>query len=310
MKTKIFISALAGILFSLTFAAPLAPTEPSHQADAQELPFANDATPVAKELAPTPVGTSIVKRASANDPALHKPFYIAAAPVDTPVAKRAAGNDPILNQPFRIATPLAHTPVAKRAANDNPTNQPLRITALTDTPIVRRAVEDGNNLPQDNSDIGMHDSGLYAIYWTESTDDAREPVHVTKRDAIPPVASVDAENGGEMVAGRDSKRGDALLPFAYAYEQNAAGMANPPISRRDSGLMPLDFANEEASKEMTNSHIAKRDDALSPSGFYAIYWTEVTDKAHNDAPVVKRAAASSDAATAEIPVPRAPPVAN
>ncbi|EXJ71219.1 uncharacterized protein A1O5_05025 [Cladophialophora psammophila CBS 110553] len=271
MKTEIFISYLAGILFSQAFAAPLARTEPGHQADAQALAFVNDATPVAKGLAPTPVGTSIVKRASAHDSVWHEPFHIAAAPVDTHVAKRAAGNDPILNQLFRIATPLADTPVDKRAANDNPINQPLRISALTDTPIVRRAVEDGNNLPQDGSNIGMHDSGFYAIYLTESADDAREPAPIAKRDVILPVASVDAQNVEEMVAGRVSKRDDALLPFAYPYEENAAEMANPRISRRNSGLVPLTFTNEKAAKEMTNSHIAKRDDILSPSVFAFAY---------------------------------------
>jgi len=192
------------------------------------------------------------------------------APVGTPVANR-------------VASPPAGTPIAKRAADDRLIlNLPFQVVATpvvtpaakraacdtptlcdsADVPIAKRAAQDDNDLPLRSTNGNIRGSGFNDIHLDDFDTGAADLV--TKRD-------------------------DALLPsvFAFAYVQTADEIGD-------------DSTANNMARRNTGSVSNPTNDDMSGSGFYSIYWSDVTAEGSNDAPLAKRATAGSNDATADI----------
>jgi hypothetical protein len=189
------------------------------------------------------------------------------APVGTPVAKRAAEDGPILNQPLRIASALADSPIAKRAVGGNQAlGQPFSLTpvaaAPAKTPIARRAADDSPIL-----------------------------------NLAP--GSTPVSTGSESLLN---------LPFQIAATPVAATPIATPVAKRAACDIPLlcDSADvpiaKRAAQDDNDLPLGSTNGNVHGSGFYSIYWNDVTAEAFDDAPPVKRAIAGSNDAP---PVKRA-----
>ncbi|OAL30946.1 hypothetical protein AYO20_08531 [Fonsecaea nubica] len=316
MKTGVILSALAGVLFSQTLAAPLVPAELAREAQNQEL-SSNAATPIAKRLAGTPVGTPIALPLATNN-------------VATPIAKTPVG------------TPVG-TPIAKRLAG-TPVGTPIALPLATANGAAEEELAANKVFRRESQEDAMSPSVFAFAYLQPADEDNSEPITANK------IFLAHGESSANKVFKRDLRLAndpaDALSPsvFAFAYVQSAdvndsdlitankvfkRGLiiASDPadgdasankifLADGESSVNKVFLAEGEASAnkvfkrrlilasdpadgpvsankgflaegEASANKVAKRDlilanDDLSSAGFYSIYWNAAADESLAD----------------------------
>jgi hypothetical protein len=219
------------------------------------------------------------------------------APVGTPVARRAAEDGPILNQPLRVASALADSPIAKRAVGGSQAlGEPFSLTpvaaAPARTPIARRAADDSPvlNLPPGSIPVSTgSESSLNLPFQIVAIPIAAIPIA-----AIPiaanPIAAI------PIAANPIAATPVAATPIATPVAKRAA--CDKPLLC-DSADVPY---AKRAAQDDNDLPLGSTNSNVHGSGFYSIYWNDVTAEALDDSPPVKRASAGPNDAP---PVKRA-----
>ncbi|OQV05432.1 hypothetical protein CLAIMM_10174 [Cladophialophora immunda] len=217
MKTEIFLSSLAGILFSQTLAAPLAPAQLAGEAQEQDLSSSNDATPVAKALGTTPFAAAAAKRATDGDAVYNLPFYTSSTgsmarntvyrreDALTPLAVASAPAPAELDAsyifkrddgrlPTRIASEeagdLAINYISKRGGEGDALSPPTFAHASARSadgsgggPTAKNMIKrDGRQAVNPRGD-DMGSAGIYAVYGAEADDESHDVASPVKRGA-------------------------------------------------------------------------------------------------------------------------------
>ncbi|KAH0843376.1 hypothetical protein AYO21_09940 [Fonsecaea monophora] len=325
MKTGVILSALAGVLFSQTLAAPLAPAELAREAQNQEL--SNAATPIAIRLAGTPVGTPIAKTP-------------AVTPVGTPIAKRLAGTTVGTPIALPLGTPngaadgeLAANKVFRRESQEDALSPSVFAFAY-----LQPAEEDSSDLITANKifladgessankvfkrDIRLANDpadalspSVFAFAYVHSADENDSDLitanKVFKRGLINASNPADGEASvnkifqvdGEALANRIFVAdGESSVNKAFLAEGQAS--ANKVFKRRlilasDPADGPVS-ANKVflADGEASANKVAKRgliltDDDSNSAGFYSIYWNAASDGSQDATATLRGATAGA-----------------